>query len=99
MSFAVAAERGSLARSTLHELASKRAARPPGSATIEALARAIAVPTDLVREAVAADFGFRPGAPESDEDAEFIWAAIRGLSPTSRRHVRALVESLLRAES
>ena len=107
-SYGEAARRGGIPRSTVHHLATtERLVRMPQPATLEGLARALDLPLDAIRRAaaeacgihlyasapVAAD-GVRAGGP-SDPEVDVLIASLQKLSVDDRRHVAALVESLL----
>jgi transcriptional regulator with XRE-family HTH domain len=106
-SYGEVARRGGLPRSTVYTLATNRnLARPPRPDTIDALARGLDVPVSTVRIAAAESTGLHyydqapPGRqPEGDRDRDLLIASIDELSPDARRHVAALVESLLRSHS
>ncbi len=99
-SYGDVARRGALPRSTVHHLATTNAlTRPPHPATLEKLARGLDLPLEAVRSAAAAAAGYTTWVePVGDPDIEVLVAALRKLSPEDRRHVRALVESLLEAD-
>ncbi|MEV1050746.1 helix-turn-helix transcriptional regulator [Streptomyces sp. NPDC049887] len=101
-SYGDVARRGGVPRSTVHHLATaERVTRMPQQATLEGLARGLELPLDSVRRAAAEACGIHlyfeetPGAPADPEVATLI-ASVQQLSPADRRHVTALVESLLR---
>ncbi|MDI9889138.1 helix-turn-helix transcriptional regulator, partial [Streptomyces sp. HNM0645] len=101
-SYGEVARRGGIPRSTVHHLATtERVTRMPQQATLEGLARGLELPLDSVRRAAAEACGIHlyfeetPGTPADPEVATLI-ASVQQLSPADRRHVTALVESLLR---
>jgi len=101
-SYREAARRGGLPHSTVYTLATTRKlARPPRPATIDALARGLDVPVSAVRAAAAESTGLHyydevPAGREDpgDRERELLIASIDELTPEDRRHVAALVESL-----
>jgi len=101
-SYGDVARRGEIPRSTVHHLAtSERLVRMPQPATLEGLARGLNLPLDAVRRAAAESCGiylYADGAPETapDPEVETLIASLQQLSPADRRHVAALVESLLK---
>jgi transcriptional regulator with XRE-family HTH domain len=105
-SYGEVARRGALPRSTVYNLAiTRNLARPPRPATINALARGLGVPVAVVRAAAAESVGLHyydeaPGRqrPAGDRETELLIGRIDELSPEDRRHVAALVESLLNRE-
>ncbi|MEV0962164.1 helix-turn-helix transcriptional regulator [Streptomyces sp. NPDC049910] len=101
-SYGDVARRGGVPRSTVHHLATaERVTRMPQQATLEGLARGLELPLEAVRRAAAEACGIHlyfeepPGATADPEVATLI-ASVRRLTPDDRRHVTALVESLLR---
>jgi transcriptional regulator with XRE-family HTH domain len=106
-SYGQVARRGGLPRSTVYTLATNRnLARPPRPDTIDALARGLDVPVSAVRTAAAESAGLHyydqatPGRqPPGDRERDLLIASIDELSPDARRHVAALVESLLHGHS
>jgi transcriptional regulator with XRE-family HTH domain len=99
-SYGEVARRGELPRSTVHHLATVNGlSRPPHPSTLEKLARGLDLPLDVVRASAAAAAGLATWAePATDPEMEVLVAALHQLSPEDRRHVRALVESLLQRE-
>ncbi len=99
-SYADVARQGGLPRSTVHHLATvEELRRPPHPATMEGLARGLEVPLDVVRGAAAAAAGLAAWRePTADPDIEVLVAALSQLSTDDRRHVLALVQSLLKAD-
>jgi transcriptional regulator with XRE-family HTH domain len=91
------ARRGGLPRSTVHNLATlERLSRPPRPVTLERLAIGLDLPLDTVRGAAATAAGLHVWQePVADPEIEVIVAGLAKLSPEDRRHVRALVRSLL----
>jgi hypothetical protein len=96
-SYTDVARRGGLPRSTVHHLATTPGlTRPPHPATMEGLARGLDVSLDAVRKAAAEAAGLATWSePIHDPDIDVLVAALAKLSPEDRRHVHALVESLL----
>ncbi|KOU42790.1 hypothetical protein ADK54_19655 [Streptomyces sp. WM6378] len=110
-SYGEVARRGGIPRSTVHHLATTdRTVRMPQPATLEGLAKGLGLPLDTVRGAAAEACGIhvyatgpttaRPGdraaSPSaSDPEVELLIASVQRLSANDRRHVAALVESLL----
>ena len=108
-SYGEAARRGGIPRSTVHHLATtERLVRMPQPATLEGLARALELPLDAVRRAAAEACGIHvyAAAPSagadgtaaggaSDPEVDVLIASLQKLSVDDRRHVAALVESLL----
>jgi transcriptional regulator with XRE-family HTH domain len=87
-SYGEAARRGGIPRSTVHHLATtERLVRMPQPATLEGLARALDLPLDAIRRAGA--------AVSPDPEVDVLIASLQKLSVDDRRHVAALVESLL----
>ncbi len=96
-SFADVARRGSLPRSTVHHLATnEKPSRPPHPQTLEKLAAGLGLPADQVRVAAAQAAGYTVfTAAAKDPEVEILAAALGRLSREDRRHVAALVRSLL----
>lgn len=99
-SFSEVAKRGGLPRSTVHHLASNPApGRLPNPVTLERLAAGLDVPLDIVRSAAATAAGFTVSSEAVDDpEIDVLIASLAKLSPQDRRHVAALVRSLLAAE-
>ena len=105
-SYGEVARRGALPRSTVYNLAiTRNLARPPRPATINALAKGLGVPVAAVRAAAAESTGLHyydealgRQRPAGDRETELLIGRIDELSPEDRRHVAALVESLLNKE-
>ncbi len=96
-SYGDVARRGGISKSTVHHLAtSERPAQMPQAATLSGLARGLGLPLDLVRRAAAQSCGIYvyDSAPEPEVDV--LIASLQQLSAQDRRHVAALVESLLK---
>jgi transcriptional regulator with XRE-family HTH domain len=91
------ARRGGLPRSTIHNLATtEKLTRPPRPATLERLAQGLDVPLDAVRGAAASAAGLYVWhEPMADPEIEVMVAGLTKLSPEERRHVQALIRSLL----
>ncbi|OIJ92285.1 helix-turn-helix domain-containing protein [Streptomyces monashensis] len=107
-SYGEVARRGGIPRSTVHHLATtERVVRMPQPATLEGLSKGLELSLDTVRRAAAEACGihvYGPGsAPASDSEAshsadpevDLLIASVQRLSADDRRHVAALVESLL----
>jgi transcriptional regulator with XRE-family HTH domain len=102
-SYGEAARRGGIPRSTVHHLATtERLVRMPQPATLEGLARALDLPLDTIRRAAAEACGIHLYAGEpadaavaTDPEVDVLIASLQKLSVDDRRHVAALVESLL----
>lgn len=104
-SYGEAARRGGIPRSTVHHLATtERLVRMPQPATLEGLSRALDLPLDAIRRAAAEACGIHlyaspPPAAEptasADPEVDVLIASLQKLSMDDRRHVAALVESLL----
>ena len=97
-SYAEVARRGGLPRSTVHHLATTEdVRRMPQPATLEALARGLELPLGVVQDAAAAAAGIQVYRERGqDPDVAMLIASLERLSPEDRRHVTALVESLVR---
>jgi len=93
------ARRGGLPRSTVFHLASNsRPVRVPNPRTLERLAIGLEVPEHVVRTAAAAAAGFVLDEQAADDpEIEVLVASLARLSPEERRHVSALVQSMLDA--
>jgi len=98
-SYGEVARRGGLPRSTVYHLAShQQPVRVPNPQTLERLAVGIEVPERVVRAAAAAAAGLVLDAqPADDPDIEVLMASLARLSAEERRHVSALVQSMLDA--
>ena len=104
-SYGEVARRGGVPRSTVHHLAtSERLVRMPQPTTLEGLARGLELPLDAVRRAAAESCGIHlypagpdpaGGAAPADPEVDVLIASLHQLSVDDRRHVAALVESLL----
>lgn len=96
-SYADVAARSGLPRSTVHHLATNRnPGRPPHPATLERLAAGLDIPLDTVRAAAAEAAGLAVWqAPAPAGEIDVLVAALHRLSSEDRRHVAALVNSLL----
>jgi transcriptional regulator with XRE-family HTH domain len=102
-SYSDVARRGGISRSTVHHLAtSARLAQMPQQTTVEGLARGLGIPVGPVQRAAAEAAGvnlYLQDAPEAaDPEVAILIASVHKLSPTDRRHVAVLVESLLQAD-
>ncbi|MEU0947602.1 transcriptional regulator [Streptomyces canus] len=107
-SYGDVARRGGVPRSTVHHLATTdRVVRMPQATTLEGLSKGLELPLDTVRRAAAEACGIHVyGAPAgqdpegtatrpADPEVDLLIASLQRLSPDDRRHVAALVESLL----
>ncbi|MGW2516550.1 helix-turn-helix domain-containing protein [Streptomyces sp. NPDC001617] len=104
-SYGDVARRGGIPRSTVHHLATtERVVRMPQSATLEGLSKGLELPLDTVRRAAAEACGIHvygspdaagPDAAAPDPEVDLLIASVQKLSSDDRRHVAALVESLL----
>ncbi len=104
-SYGDVARRGGIPRSTVHHLAtSERLVRMPQPGTLEGLARGLELPLDAIRRAAAEACGIHlyasgpagaGGGPAADPEVDVLIASLQKLSIDDRRHVAALVESLL----
>ncbi|MEV6597225.1 helix-turn-helix transcriptional regulator [Actinoplanes sp. NPDC051346] len=99
-SYADVARRGDVPRSTVHHLATaEHLRRPPHPATLEGLAEGLGVPIDAIRAAAASAAGLTTWQePVTDPEISVLVAALSRLSPDDRRHVLALIQSLLSAD-
>jgi hypothetical protein len=101
-SYGDVARLGKLPRSTVHHLATHgRSGRLPHPATLERLAAGLDLPLTVVQGAAAVAAGFILDSQVSDDpEIDVLVASLGRLSPADRRHVAALVRSMLaRAES
>lgn len=98
-SYGEVARRGGLPRSTVHHLASSdHPVRVPNPRTLERLALGLEVPEHVVRAAAALAAGFvLDEQPAEDPEIEVLVASLAKLSAEDRRHVSALVRSMLEA--
>jgi transcriptional regulator with XRE-family HTH domain len=98
-SYGEIARRGGLPRSTVYHLAANnRPVRVPNPRTLERLAAGLDVPEQVVRAAVASAAGFVLDEGVADDpEIEVLIASLAQLSPQDRRHVSALVRSLIEA--
>lgn len=107
-SYGDVARRGGIPRSTVHHLATAdRVVRMPQAATLEGLSKGLELPLDTVRRAAAEACGIHVygapsataadagAAPATDPEVDLLIASVQKLSSDDRRHVAALVESLL----
>lgn len=100
-SYGDVARLGKLPRSTVHHLATHgRSGRLPNPATLERLAAGLDLPLTVVQAAAALAAGFILDSQVSDDpEIDVLVASLGRLSPADRRHVAALVRSMLaRAE-
>jgi hypothetical protein len=96
-SYGEVARRGGLPRSTVHHLATHpRSGRLPTPRTLEHLAAGLDLPLQVVRAAVASAAGLVLDSHTVDDpEIEILVSSITRLDPADRRHVAALVRSLL----
>ncbi|WP_406436623.1 helix-turn-helix domain-containing protein [Streptomyces sp. NBC_00631] len=108
-SYGDVARRGGIPRSTVHHLATTdRVVRMPQATTLEGLAKGLELPLEGVRRAAAEACGIHvydtspaadpngiEGAGTADPEVALLIASVQKLSADDRRHVTALVESLL----
>ncbi|MEU9475331.1 helix-turn-helix transcriptional regulator [Streptomyces sp. NPDC048191] len=108
-SYGDVARRGGVPRSTVHHLATTdRVVRMPQATTLEGLAKGLQLPLDAVRRAAAEACGIHvygnpagqdtdgtAAARTTDPEVDLLIASVQQLSSEDRRHVAALVESLL----
>ncbi|MFF0017198.1 helix-turn-helix domain-containing protein [Streptomyces sp. NPDC005374] len=106
-SYGEVARRGGIPRSTVHHLATtERVVRMPQSTTLEGLSKGLELPLDTVRRSAAEACGIHvygtPAGQDSDgaarpadPEVDLLIASVQQLSADDRRHVAALVESLL----
>jgi transcriptional regulator with XRE-family HTH domain len=98
-SYGEVARRGGIPRSTVHHLATTdRLVRMPQPTTLEGLARGLELPLDAVRRAAARTCGIHVYEATPDPEVDLLMASLRQLSAQDRRHVTALVESLLKRD-
>jgi len=98
-SYGDVARLGMLPRSTVHHLATHRhSGRLPNPATLERLAAGLELPVNIVRAAAASAAGLVLDTTSADDpEIEVLIASFSQLSPADRRHVAALVRSMLAA--
>ena len=98
-SYGDVARLGMLPRSTVHYLATnRRSARLPSPVTLERLAAGLDLPLNVVRAAAASAVGLVfDTTATGDPEIEVLIASFARLSPADRRHVAALVRSMLAA--
>src|SRR5215472_8218071 len=96
-SYADVARVGGLPRSTVHHLATHaRSGRLPNPATLERLAAGLDLPLATIRTAAAQAAGLVFDHQRVDDpEIDVLVASLGRLSPADRRHVSALVRSLL----
>lgn len=98
-SYGDVARLGHLPRSTVHHLAThSHLGRLPNPPTLERLAAGLDLPLNVVRGAAASAAGLVfDTASTGDPEIEVLIASFAKLSPADRRHVTALVRSMLAA--
>jgi hypothetical protein len=98
-SYGDVARLGKLPRSTVHHLATYRhSGRLPNPATLERLAAGLDLPLNVVRAAAASAAGLvLDTTATGDPEIEVLVASFSQLSIADRRHVAALVRSMLAA--
>jgi hypothetical protein len=96
-SYGDVARLGKLPRSTVHHLAThRRSGRLPNPVTLERLAAGLDLPLNVVRAAAASAAGLvLDTTTTGDPEIEVLIASFARLSPADRRHVAALVRSML----
>ena len=96
-SYGDVARLGKLPRSTVHHLATHgRSGRLPNPATLERLAAGLDLPLPVVQGAAALAAGLILDSQVSDDpEIDVLVASLVRLSPADRRHVAALVRSML----
>jgi len=96
-SYGDVARLGKLPRSTVHHLATHRhSGRLPNPTTLERLAAGLDLPLNVVRAAAASAAGLVfDTAATDDPETEVLIASFSQLSPADRRHVAALVRSMI----
>lgn len=94
--FADVARRGGLPRSTVHHLATnEQPSRPPHPQTLTRLAAGLDVPADRVRAAAAQSTVHTVLTIPADPEIEFLLSAVGRLGREDRRHVAAMVRTML----
>jgi hypothetical protein len=98
-SYGDVARRGGLPRSTVHHLATHaRTGRLPNPVTLERLAVGLDLSLDTVRAAAAQAAGLVVDRhPVGNPEIDVLIASLARLNAADRRHVAALVDSLLAA--
>lgn len=98
-SYGDVARLGALPRSTVHHLATHHhSGRLPNPATLKRLAMGLDLPVNFVRAAAASAAGLVLDTTTIDDpEIEVLIASFSQLSPADRRHVAALVRSMLAA--
>jgi hypothetical protein len=98
-SYGEIARRGGLPRSTVYHLASNNhPVRVPNPGTLRRLSVGLEVPEHVVRAAAAAAAGFVLDRQSADDpEIEVLVASLSRLTAEERRHVGALVRSMLEA--
>lgn len=98
-SYGEIARRGGLPRSTVYHLASnEQPVRVPNPPTLERLAVGLELPGHVVRAAAATAAGLvLDEQPADDPEIKVLVASLARLSAEDRRHVSALVRSMLDA--
>jgi transcriptional regulator with XRE-family HTH domain len=96
-SYGDVARRGGLPRSTVHHLAtSERLVHPPHPATLDGLARGLDLPLDAIRAAAAEAAGLTTWTETTlDPEIQILLAGLNRLNAADRKHVQALIASLL----
>jgi transcriptional regulator with XRE-family HTH domain len=94
--FADVARRGALPRSTVHHLATnEQPSRPPHPQTLTRLAAGLDLPAERVRAAAAQATAHTVLTLTKDPEIEFLLSAVGRLSLEDRRHVAAMVHTML----
>jgi transcriptional regulator with XRE-family HTH domain len=95
-SYAELARRSGLPRSTVHKLATQSLRRTPEHRTLSLLAHGLGASEAQVQAMAAESLGYTlVRAARADPQISVIAASLERLSPEDRRHVEALVTSLL----
>ena len=96
-SYGDVARRGGLPRSTVHHLAtSDRLVHPPHPVTLAGLARGLDLPLDTIRAAAAEAAGLTTWTETTlDPEIQILLAGLSRLNAADRKHVEALIASLL----
>ena len=94
--FADVARRGALPRSTVHHLATnEQPSRPPHPQTLTRLAAGLDLPAERVRAAAAQATAHTVLTMAKDPEIEFLLTAVGRLSREDRRHLAAMVHTML----
>jgi hypothetical protein len=95
-SYATIAQRGEMARSVVHALATKPIAQPPRLKTLEHLAKGLELPREQVVQAAQSAAGYQVYVERTpNTDTQILIANVEQLTPEQRAEVAALVEQFL----